>query len=82
MAAVAATAGAVGAAVVAGDEESFDFGCWQDAIGSDAVASLGADKVAFHTKHGMLLSQVVEHCKILKAKDDGRLILKNKAGEQ
>jgi len=73
---------AAGVVVVAGDDESLDFGCWQDAIGSDALASLSADKVAFHTKHGMLLSHVQKHCETLQAKDDGRLILKNKAGEQ
>ena len=76
------TAVVAGVIIVAGDEESLDFSCWQHAIGADAVASLSADKVAFHTKHGMLLSQVQEHCETLQAKDDRRLILKNKAGEQ
>ena len=71
----------VGTVVVAGDEELLDFSCWQHAIGSDAVASLDDDKVAFHKEHGMLLSQVLEHCEMLQAEDDGRLILKNEAGE-
>ena len=79
---VAGAAAVTGIIVVAGDDESLDLSCWQDAIGSDALASLSADRVAFHTKHGMLLSQVQEHCETLQAKDDGRLVLKNKAGEQ
>ncbi|KAH6909907.1 hypothetical protein BKA70DRAFT_1472308 [Coprinopsis sp. MPI-PUGE-AT-0042] len=71
---------AVGLVVVAGDEELRDFGCWKRAIGSDALASLSEDKVAFHAEHGMLLPHVLDHCESLQDAE-GRLVLKNRLGE-
>ncbi|KAG5650041.1 hypothetical protein H0H81_000991 [Sphagnurus paluster] len=93
---VAGTVAAAGVVVVAGDEELVDRCCWQQILfpRSNAFSVLLATDesksqdsepididIDFHSRHGMLLSQVLSHTKAFKSKDDERLVVKNKWDE-
>ncbi|KZP04745.1 hypothetical protein FIBSPDRAFT_878192, partial [Athelia psychrophila] len=67
-----------GAIIVAGDKESESRCCWQQIIDSDELES---KKAALCSEHGILLSDLVARCEVFKAKDDGRIILRNKKGQ-
>jgi hypothetical protein len=75
-----------GIVIVAGDNNTQEWNCWEHVLRIDEMnsAPIPESRIEACRKHGMLMGELVNHCEVLKTEetdDYEKLILKNQLGE-